>query len=174
MNKKGRLYWITGLSGAGKTTISSLLYKRLKEKKENIVLLDGDKMREVYKNTDYTDEGRERITHMNQRLCKMLTDQGIDVICAFIAMKDSYRKWNRENIENYTEIFLDVPMEILFQRDSKGLYRKALNKEISNVYGVDLSYEAPKNPDLVIINDGAMTPDEVCDFIIDKLELKAD
>lgn len=166
---KGHLYWITGLSGAGKTTISTLLYQYLKEKKDNVVFLDGDKTREVYQNTDYSDEGREKITHINQRLCKMLTDQGIDVVCAFIAMKNIYRQWNRENIENYTEIYLEVPMEVLFQRDSKGLYKRALNKEITNVYGVDMPFEAPAAPDIKVINDGAMSPDEVCRFIVDKI-----
>ena len=62
MNFKGHLYWITGLSGAGKTTISTLLYNYLRKKQNNIVLIDGDKIREVYQNTDYTEAGREKIS----------------------------------------------------------------------------------------------------------------
>ena len=65
MSKSGRLYWITGLSGAGKTTISTLLYDYLKKKQDNIFLIDGDKIREVYQNTDYTEEGRKKIAYMN-------------------------------------------------------------------------------------------------------------
>ena len=118
MGKCGCLYWITGLSGAGKTTISTLLYNYLKKKQDNIFLIDGDKIREVYQNTDYTEEGREKISYMNMRLCKMLTDQGIDVIIAVIGMRDAYREWNRKHIEQYCEIYLEVPMEELIRREA--------------------------------------------------------
>ncbi|MCM1425818.1 MAG: adenylyl-sulfate kinase [Eubacterium sp.] len=170
-NKKGRLYWITGLSGAGKTTISTLLYNYLRQKQDNIFLIDGDKIREVYQNTDYTEAGREKISYMNMRLCKMLTDQGIDVIIAVIGMRDAYRKWNRENIENYREIYLEVPMEELIRRDSKQIYSRALRKELTNVYGIDMPYEEPKNPDVHIINDSTNTPEEVCQMIVEQLNL---
>ena len=167
--KKGRLFWITGLSGAGKTTISSLLYSYLKEKENNIFLIDGDKIREVYQSTDYTKDGREKISYMNMRLCKMLTEQGIDVIIAVIGMRDIYREWNRKNIEEYYEIYLDVPIEILIQRDSKKIYSRALQQEINNVYGIDLPYEEPKCPDIRIRNDFSQTPEEICELIIDTL-----
>ena len=169
--KKGRLFWITGLSGAGKTTISSLLYHYLKKKENNIFLIDGDRIREVYQNTDYSEEGREKISYMNMRLCKMLTEQGIDVIIAVIGMRDIYREWNRKNIEEYFEIYLEVPMEILIQRDSKKIYSRALKREITNVYGIDLPYEEPKTPNIRICNDFSQTPEEICEFIIHTLNL---
>ncbi|SEQ15336.1 adenylyl-sulfate kinase [Butyrivibrio sp. TB] len=162
---KGKLYWITGLSGAGKTTISRLLYDYLRTRQDNIVLIDGDQIREVYQNRDYSESGREKISYINMRLCKMLTDQGIDVIIAVIGMKNAYRQWNRENIENYYEIYLKVPMDELIRRDSKGLYRKALRGEIKNVYGIDLEYEEPQNPDIVIENDSRITPVEAFEII---------
>lgn len=168
---KGRLFWITGLSGAGKTTISTLLYNYLKEKQDNIVLLDGDIVREVYQNKDYTNEGRKKIAYMNMRLCKMLTDQGIDVVAAFIAMMDEYRDWNRNNIDNYYEIYLHVPMEELIRRDSKGIYKRALNHEITDVYGIDMPYEEPKKPDIRITNDLSYTPEEVLDILVKKFNL---
>lgn len=167
--KKGRLFWVTGLSDAGKTTISELLYEYLRKKQDNIVWIDGDKIREVYQNNDYTDAGREKISYMNMRLCKMLTDQGIDVIISVIGMRDVYRNWNREHIDNYYEIYLEVPMETLIKRDSKGLYSKALSGEIHNVYGIDIKFEEPKNPEVRVINDGSRTPSEVCDIIIKKI-----
>lgn len=169
--QKGRLFWVTGLSGAGKTTIGMLLYKYLKRKEDNIVFIDGDKIREVYQNKDYSEEGREKISYTNMRLCKMLTDQGIDVIIAVIGMRDVYRVWNRKNFEKYYEIYLEVPIEILIVRDSKGIYSKALCHEIINVYGIDMPYEEPKCPDIKICNDSSKTPEEVCQIIIDKLNL---
>lgn len=169
--KKGTVYWVTGLSGAGKTTIGTLLYQYLRQKKSNIVFIDGDVIRKVYQNTDYSEEGREKISYTNMRLCKMLSEQGIDVIIAVIGMRDVYREWNRKNIDNYCEIYLEVPMEILIARDSKGIYSKALRHEISNVYGIDMPYEEPKHPDIKILNDATRTPEEVCQIIVDKLNI---
>lgn len=169
--KKGNLYWVTGLSGAGKTTISTLLYKYLRKKQDNIVFIDGDKIRAVYQDTDYTEKGRERISYVNMRLCKMLTDQGIDVILAVIGMRDAYREWNRKNIDNYYEIYLEVPIDELIRRDSKGLYSKALSGEIKNVYGIDMKYEEPTNPDVHIVNDSSELPEKVCERIIQQLNL---
>lgn len=169
--QKGRLFWVTGLSGAGKTTISTLLYQYLRKKEDNIVLIDGDKIREVYQNSDYSEEGREKISYTNMRLCKMLTDQGIDVIIAVIGMRDAYREWNRKNIASYFEIYLDVPMDVLIKRDSKGLYSRALRREIANVYGIDMPYEEPKNPDVKVCNDSPNTPEEVSMMIINALNL---
>ena len=168
--KKGRVFWVTGLSGAGKSTIGGLLYDRIKEKEDNVFFIDGDRIREVYQNTDYSEAGRKKIAYMNMRLCKMLTEQGIDVVIAVIGMKDEYREWNRKNYESYFEIYLEVPMEELIRRDSKGLYSKALRKEIKNVYGIDLPYEEPKYPDIHIINDSSNTPEEVCQRIIEQLD----
>lgn len=169
--EKGRLFWITGLSGAGKTTISSILYRYMKKKENNVCWIDGDKIREVYQNTDYTELGREKISYMNMRLCKMLTEQGIDVIISVIGMKDDYRNWNRKNIEKYYEIYLEVPIKELIRRDSKKLYSRALRGEIRNVYGIDLEYEEPKTPDVHIVNDLKLTPDEVCQIIIEQLKI---
>lgn len=171
MSDKGRLFWVTGLSDAGKTTVSEVLYKYLKGKQDNIVWIDGDKIREVYQNTDYSEEGREKISYTNMRLCKMLTDQGIDVIISVIGMRDAYRDWNRANIENYYEIYLEVPMDALIKRDSKGLYAKALRGEAKNVYGIDMSFEEPKSPDIKLLNDGRITPVEICNAIIKQFNL---
>lgn len=167
--KKGRLFWITGLSGAGKTTIGTLIYTYLKKKESNVVFIDGDMIREVYQNTDYSEDGRRKISYTNMRLCKMLTDQGIDVIIAVIGLRSEYWKWNRENIENYYEIYLKVPMEVLITRDNKKLYQRALNHEISNVYGVDMPFEEPSEPTVVVINDSSLSPDEVSEYIINEL-----
>ena len=108
---------------------------------------------------------------MNMRLCKMLTDQGIDVIIAVIGMRHEYREWNRAHIKHYCEIYLEVPMAELIRRDSKQIYSRALRKELTNVYGIDISYEEPKTPDVHIINDSSNTPDEVCQMIVNQLNL---
>ena len=167
----GTTYWITGLSGAGKTTVGKMLYKYLKEKESNVVLLDGDVLRQVYQSDDYSQAGRIKLAYQHARLCKMLNEQGIDVIICLIAMYQSVRNWNRENIESYREIYLNVSVEELIKRDQKGLYSRALRGEIDNVMGINMKYEAPEMPDLEIMNYGELTPDETVKSIIDKWKI---
>lgn len=106
---KGTLYWITGLSGAGKTTIGNRLYYQMKQKCINTVILDGDILKKIAgKDLGYGREERLERAYRYCALCMLLTNQGINVIICTIAMFDEIRDWNRQNIENYVEIFLDV------------------------------------------------------------------
>lgn len=163
---KGTVYWITGLAGAGKTTIGKLLYNSIKPNKDNIILLDGDKLRELYDSEDYSLEGRKKLAINYSKLCKMISDQGIDVICCTISMFDECRNWNRENISNYKEIYLKVSIDELIKRNQKELYTKALMKEIKNVMGIDIDFEEPKNPDLLVNNNGELSPEDIVNNII--------
>lgn len=159
---KGRLFWITGLSGAGKTTIGTILYQSLKERYPNTVLLDGDVLRQVFGNDlGYSKEERFACAMRYARLCKLLTEQGIFVVCCTISMFDAVRKWNRENIESYTEVYIKVPMEILEQRNQKNLYDDVKGGTVENVVGVDLELELPGNPDFILVNDGVKNPKEM-------------
>lgn len=169
--EKGNFYWVTGLSGAGKTTVGTLLYQYLKQKKDNVVLLDGDDLRYVMGNTDFTEEGRAQTNERNARLYQLLTNQGIDVICCAIGMREAYRVRNREMITNYKEIYLKVSMDELLRRDPKGLYRRALNHETDHVYGIDIPFEEPANPSVLIENEGSMTPEEALRQIVAALDL---
>ena len=96
----------------------------------------------------------------------MLSSQGFNVICCTIAMFHSVRDWNRKNISNYKEIYLKVSPEVLIARDQKNLYSKHKNGTIKNIMGLDLSFEEPINPNIVIENNGDKSPDEIVDFII--------
>lgn len=168
--RKGTVYWITGLSGAGKTTIGKLIYQQLSAVRMNVVFLDGDILREVFgDDLGHSSEDRIKSAMRNARLCKMLADQGIDVICATISMFNSCREWNRNNIENYKEIYLRVPMPVLIQRDQKQLYSRALKGEVDHVMGIDIRVEEPDNPDMVIDNDGRSTPMEIAQKILSSI-----
>lgn len=168
---RGIVYWITGLSGAGKTTLGRLLYRDQKAEKENVVILDGDELREIINNKDYSKEGRKQVAKQYSKMCKMLSDQGIDVVICTISMYDEVREWNRENIENYCEIFIEVPMDELIRRDQKKLYSRALKRELTNVMGIDTDFEAPKNPDIKINNDGYLEVKDVYDILKEKIEV---
>ncbi len=155
--RNGVLYWITGLSGSGKTTVGNRLYYEMRQEKENVVLLDGDLLKNVVGDElGYTEEDRRKRAFKYAKICKMLTDQGIIVICCTIAMYEEVRKWNRKNNKAYVEVFLDVPMEVLIERDQKGIYSKYKKGEANNVAGVDQQVEFPQASDLVLKNDGSI------------------
>lgn len=152
----GRVYWITGLSGAGKTTVAGELWRRLRAAGRSAVLLDGDALRSVIADDlGHTLGNRHQSAMRNARLCALLASQGEDVVCATISLFHDVQRWNRENIPGYCEIFLKVPMDELRKRDFKGVYTVARG-DSSNVVGVDLPAEVPESPDLVIENYGAL------------------
>ena len=159
MGKKGAVYFFTGLSGAGKTTIGGLFYRRMKAKRNDVILLDGDQLRRLSfnKKSGYSTEERRKGAFYNFEMCKMLADQGIDVVLCSISMYNDCRAWAREHIENYKEIYIKVTRETLYRRDQKGLYSSGAK----NVVGVDLLCEEPECPDVVIENDGQETPEEI-------------
>ena len=166
----GTLYWFTGLSGAGKTTIGKLLYGKLRKEKDNVVLMDGDMLRSALKRYDYSRAYREKRSYRDVEICKMITDQGIDIVWCGINMFEGVREWSRAHIPNYREIYLEVPMEVLFQRDTKGLYAGAREGRIKDVVGMDQKAELPKSPDVHYVNDGSVPPEQVLGIIWQQLE----
>lgn len=158
--RAGTLYWITGLSGAGKTTIGERLFRELRKTKEGVVFLDGDVLKEILgRGLGFDRAARMDKASRYAALCKALVEQGIDVVISTISMYDSVRDANRAQIGNYVEIFLDVDMETLRRRNTKGLYSPDAHGE--NVVGVDLDAEFPKTPDLTFQNDGRFAVDEI-------------
>ena len=163
----GRVYWITGLAGAGKTTIGNALYYILKEKYSNVIILDGDILKSIVGEMGYSYKERLERAHRYAELCKVLSDQGITVIICTIAMFDSVREWNRQNINGYTEIYLEVDIDVLIERDRKGLYSRHKKGEVVEVAGIDTEVELPKSPDLIITNDGRYTVKQCVNMILD-------
>tara|TARA_Y100000746_G_C15232197_1_gene337890 strand:- start:6 stop:524 length:519 start_codon:yes stop_codon:yes gene_type:complete len=170
MNSK--LYWFTGLSGAGKTTIGSLFFKHLKEAGKNVVFLDGDILRAIFlDNQKYALSDRKKLAMRYSNLCKMLVDQDINVVIATISMFDEVREWNRKNIKNYKEVYIKVPIDILIKRDKKNIYSGALKGKIKNVMGIDIEFEEPRTPDITIVNDGSVDAESIVEIILDKFRL---
>lgn len=184
------VYWITGLSGAGKTSIGKLLYEKMKPKYPNTVFLDGDVLREVFGNDlGYTRGERIKCAMRYARLCKMLQEQDMNVICCTISMFDTVRDWNRRNIRNYREIYVKVSMGELTRRNQKGLYAVSVetfmekraeegqkdtnSPEMENqpVAGIQVAVEEPKNPDMILENEGNISLSELVNRIAEKFEI---
>lgn len=147
------VYWITGLSGAGKTSVGEVLVDILRKENDNVVFLDGDILREVFGNLfGYSNEEREKLAFIYARLCKMLADQGLTIVCCTIAMFDTVREWNSVNIKDYVEVYLKVPFSVLKMRNKKGLYSECENEP---------EFEHPKKPHLTINGDGIFSPKEI-------------
>lgn len=167
----GVAYWVTGLPGAGKTTLAGALADRLRAQGRAVVRLDGDRMRAILGNHGYGKADRRALAQIYANFCLEFTRQGFDVVCATVSMVQAVRDWSRANIPLYVEIYLRVPIEVLKVRHPKGLYARAQSGHIRNVYGVDLDFEEPQAPDLVIDDDGALTPAEVADVLFHFLRL---
>lgn len=167
--QQGTVYWITGLAGAGKTTIGRLLYDRLKQEKDNVIFFDGDLLRDIFPCGGYSYQARLDSCWPCNKMACMLAKQGMDIVFCTISMFHEVQSWNKENFPGYKEIYLNVPMQVLRERDQKGLYSGAEQGLIKEVVGIDIPMEAPKNPDIEIMNDGRYTPTEIIEFILKKI-----
>lgn len=146
--------WMIGLSGTGKTTLASQVVERIRQLNFKVVLLDGDVIRTIFGNdVDHTIEGRRRNAERLSALSMFLADQGIHVVAAVLSIFPEWRRWNRENIPGYAEVYIKASMQTLLRRDVKNLYARAARGEIVNVVGVDIPFPEPENPELVIEND---------------------
>ncbi|MFZ0311274.1 MAG: adenylyl-sulfate kinase [Candidatus Korobacteraceae bacterium] len=163
----GRVFWITGLSGAGKTTLGWELTTRLRAAGRPVTFLDGDALRSVIaEDLGHSKDDRRRSAMRNARLCRLLAEQGGDVVCATISLFHEVQRWNREHIPGYREIYLRVPIEELQRRDSKGIYGRARRGDAPDVVGLDLPAEAPEAPDLILDNYGALDVATAVDRIL--------
>lgn len=167
MSGHGTVYWITGYSGAGKTTVAQRLVARLRDQGRTAVMLDGDVLRAVFGGLHGHGAGdRLALASAYGRLCDMLARQGIDVVCATISMFHTVRAWNRAHIADYVEVYLRVPAVEREARDAKGLYAAARRGEVGNLVGHDVPAEEPDAPDLVIDNVPPVTPDAAAEQVL--------
>ena len=157
--KDGIVVWITGLSGAGKSTISRRVAQIIRQGGSNCILLDGDEIRQVFPDLQAGHDRESRLlqAHRNSGLAKLLSDQGHTVIFATMSLFVEIQEWNRLNFPAYLEVFVDVPIKLLEERDSKGLYSRAKQGLVKNVVGIHLDYDRPGSPDLVVDNSGDIT-----------------
>lgn len=180
--KKGLTLWLTGLSGSGKSTISTALKERLlseglkrsdeETQKTPLEVLDGDEIREhLSRDLSFTREDRFKNIERIAFLAGKISKHDVLVLVPVIAPYAEARKLARSLSENFVEVFVKASIEEVTRRDVKGLYAKALKGEIKNFTGISDPYEEPENPDILIETE-KLTVDEAVDEIIKKLTLE--
>lgn len=166
----GTVIWITGLAGAGKSSVAAALRTKCGASAMPPILLDGDRLREVMGATaSYEPAERRALAARYARLCQELARQGFSVICATISMFHEIHAWNRANMPRYFEVYLRVPRDELTRRNQKGLYMKTTQAPSGPVAGLDYAVEEPLTPDLIIDNFGGTTAQVAADAIYSAL-----
>jgi adenylyl-sulfate kinase len=151
MEHKGFTLWFTGMSGAGKSTISERIYDRLRSAGAKVELLDGDVVRtHLSKGLGFSKEDRDTNIRRIGFVCELLSRNGVIAMVAAISPYRAVREEVRGKIEHFVEVYVHCPIEVLAERDVKGLYKKALAGEIGSFTGVSDPYEPPANPEVTV------------------------
>lgn len=170
MEHKGFTLWFTGLSGSGKSTLARRMEGILRERGFKVELLDGDVVRQnLSKGLGFSKEDRDTNIRRIGFVCHLLTRNGVVAIAAAISPYRAVRDEVRAAIKDFVEVYVKCPLDVLMERDVKGLYKKALAGEIQGFTGVSDPYEEPLHPEIVIESDKE-TPEESVAKIVAKLE----
>jgi bifunctional enzyme CysN/CysC len=170
--QKSCVLWLTGLSGAGKSTIANRVEKRLAAAGRHTYLLDGDNVRHgLNKDLGFTAQDRVENIRRVAEVARLMVDAGLIVLVSFISPFRSERRMARELFPagEFLEVFVDTPLAEAERRDVKGLYRKARRGELKNFTGIDSPYERPENPE-IRIDTTALSADEAAARVIAHLE----
>ena len=177
MKQKAQVIWLTGLSGSGKTTIARRLDQELYNRGFVAQVLDGDNIRSgINNNLKFTEEDRYENIRRISEVNKLFLNCGIITLNSFISPTEEIRNMAIEIIgkENFIEIFINTPIEVCEQRDTKGLYAKARRGELKNFTGIDSPFEIPKNADIEIKTDEQTIEESVkqaLDYIMPRITL---
>lgn len=151
---RGFVIWLTGLSGAGKTTIAHALSERLQVEGYKVEILDGDVVRQHFsKGLGFSKEDRIENIRRVAYVAHLLARNGIVVIVALISPYREGRDYARHLIGKFVEVYVKCPLDVLIERDVKGLYARALRGEIPNFTGISDPYEPPSNPEVIVETD---------------------
>lgn len=168
--QQGFTVWMTGLSGAGKTTIAKIVEAELQNRGLKIERLDGDVVRQsLTRDLGFSKEDRDKNIERVTFVAKLLSRNGVGVIACFISPYQAVRDIVRTETTNFIEVFIEAPLDVCIQRDVKGMYAKAIAGEIPNFTGVSDPYEPPLKPEIVVHTDRE-TAEESAAHIIEYLE----
>ena len=172
MPHKGFTLWFTGLSGAGKSTISAIIERRLREAGAKVEVLDGDVVRtHLSAGLGFSKEDRDTNIRRIGFVAELLSRNGVIAIVAAISPYRAVREEVRSRIAEFVEVYVECPIDVLAERDVKGLYKKALAGEIPSFTGVSDPYEPPLAPELTV-NSSQESAEQSADRIWDTLKHK--
>jgi adenylylsulfate kinase len=158
--------WITGLPSSGKSTIASALAQKLGSLNVHLAVLESDVLRKLLPTpSTYDERDREYFYGSMAFIGRVLTDNGISVIFDATANRRAYRERARQQIARFMEVFVDSPLDTCIRRDPKGIYRKAREGQAGHVPGVQVAYEPPDSPEVIVHGDRD-DPDEAAGRII--------
>jgi adenylylsulfate kinase len=170
LNQSAVVIWLTGLSGAGKTTTGKALKEELHRRGAKVEFLDGDELRRtISSELGFSNEDREIHAKRVSFLSHLLSRNGIVSIVALISPFRSSRQYARNLVDNFVEVWVQCSLDTCRRRDPKGLYKKAREGKINDMTGIQAPYEAPANPE-VVVNTEEMKPQECVKKIISFLE----
>jgi len=164
--KKGILFWVSGLSGSGKTAIARKIKKRVIDLFGPSIELSGDYFRKIFKLNKYDKISRNKNLWYYQQFSRIITDQNINLIFNLIGMVEKARDWNRKNIDNYIEIYIKADIKKILKKKKKRTYLKFKK----NIVGLDIKAEFPKKPHIVIENNFNKSIDQLSDELISKIK----
>jgi bifunctional enzyme CysN/CysC len=173
-HQRPAVFWFTGLSGSGKSTIANLLEKKLHASGRHTYVLDGDNIRHgLNRDLGFTDEDRVENIRRVAEVARLMADAGLIVIVSFISPFRAERRMARELMGEgeFVEVFVDTPFEECARRDPKGLYKRALSGALKNFTGVDSPYEVPENPE-VHLRPLGRSPEEMAELLEDWLHAR--
>ena len=146
---KGIVFWLTGLPGSVKTTISSHLINNIRRKYGPTILISGDDIRKIFHLNGYKKLDRLKIGKKYFDFCRFFSDQGFNILINVVCLFKNIRKLNRSKLENYVEIFIKTDLHKILSNNKKYFYK---NKN-KNVWGVDIKPEFPEKPNILVINN---------------------
>lgn len=170
INQNPTVFWFTGLSGSGKTTIGSKLQQYLHEKKYHVVILDGDNIRHgLNKDLGFTETDRLENIRRVAEVTKLFLDAGLIVIVTFISPFQKDREMARSIIGefDFVDVYMSTPLAVCESRDPKGLYKKARAGKLANFTGIDSVYEPPDSP-MVTLDTSLLSIEECVAAICSK------
>ncbi|MCL4333105.1 MAG: adenylyl-sulfate kinase [Candidatus Thermoplasmatota archaeon] len=171
-NDPGFVLWFTGPPAAGKTTLAERIRASLLNNGRRVEILDGDEIRKgLSRDLGFSKEDREKHNERVIFVAKLLARNGVVTLVPLISPYREVRTKARNEIQNFIEVYVRCPLEILIKRDPKGLYRKALAGEITNLTGLQDPYEEPLSPEITI-NTNEQTVDESVNTIIEYLKAR--
>lgn len=169
MSTEGWAMWITGLPSSGKSTIAKGVAQRLRESDINVEVLESDELRKILTpKPAYSEEERNWFYNVIVYIARLLVKNGVNVIIDATGNKRAYRDSARRHMSKFVEVYVKCPLDICMKRDTKGLYKKALEGVVETLPGIQTLYEEPLKPEVTVETD-KLTIDESVELVLNKL-----